>query len=675
MARYAVNLGEANKNWSDETAVTGTWASTSGGSGGATKPDASTNVFVDALSCLVSTGTLTVDTAASCLSMDWTGATNTPTLAQGAFKINCYGSATFIAAMTWIAIEYLDFYGTGNLTTNTLVAPVGIEVKVGGNLTIAGNSNLKIVCVQGGTLNTNNKIVTATQWIASTANAITITLGSSVIDCTSVSYTGTNITITANTSTINVSGTGALAGGNIDYNGASFNLNGTAHAVSGAFTVANLTRNGTATNANTVTFTSGTTVTVTGSFAMIGNSRANQLLVQSSTLGTAATITAGNWTGSTNVDLMDITATNAVDFSASVTIGDAGGNSGMTFPAPVTQNFTNVAGGNFSNPANFTSRIPLVGIDNLTITTAFNSGVTLTWDMPRIGRSVDFSGMSWTGTATTVAKSQAIDIYGSLLLKVGTSLAGTFVENFRGRGSFVINNAGVRFYVPTIYAVGGTYTCTFTSAVALGALTVLNGTGIINNQTFNLAAFASLGTATRTVDLANSVMTLTNAGANPFLMAASGLTFISTGSTIILSNPTANPSLFAGGGLTYNNIQVSGAGNYALTVTGNNTFNTLIVNRSEAAKTIVTTGTTQTVNNFISVVTGATVLTMTGGTWTKKPGIRNINLDYVTAAGVTFSPVNTWFLGTHSSNTSGSGEVEAVGASLKAGILRELGII
>lgn len=86
------------------------------------------------------------------------------------------------------------------------------------------------------------------------------------------------------------------------------------------------------------------------------------------------------------------------------------------------------------------------------------------------------------------------------------------------------------------------------------------------------------------------------------------LEFIGTTSTTFVDTDDVQ---FAGGGLTYNNIQVAGAGEYALTVTGNNTFNEFKVDASLADKTIkFTDGTTQTIYETI-LDAGANAITLT----------------------------------------------------------------
>jgi len=153
------------------------------------------------------------------------------------------------------------------------------------------------------------------------------------------------------------------------------------------------------------------------------------------------------------------------------------------------------------------------------------------------------------------------------------------------------------------------------------------------------------------VDLGSSTITITDTTAGSkfgYYHLTSGLTWDAGTSAIILTNSGVNAQTFAGGGLTYNNVTVQGAGAYNLTVTGNNNFNTFTVDASAAAKTIVATGTTQTVRNFVRDI-GNKVITLTGGTWTKTGGGR-INLNYMSISGVTVNPSGMWYAGASSTN-------------------------
>ncbi len=644
-----ITIGTA-ANWN----TVNSWSAADGGAVGASVPTSADNVYFTANAFTAASQVLTVDAAASCLSMDWTGAGNTPTLAHSA-TLNVYGAYTGIAGMSHTGTSKMAFPnstgGSVNITWGVaLSCPLEFPATaVASSVWVfqdACNIGTQTFTFSRRTLNINGQTVTCGAFNIDGGSAgIILTLGAATINCTSWSMTSTTTSLTANTATINITGTGACALGSANWNGVDFNLNGTAHKVSGAATGIDVfTRNGTATNANSITFTSGTTLTVT-TFAMIGNSRANQLLVQSSTLGTAATITATNWTGTLNADLMDITTTNAVDFSAgglnNATIGNAGGNTGFTFIAAAPQTYTDSGDHKASTAGNWTSRIPLVGIDDTTI------GATITYDMPRMGKSISV-------TAGTLTKSQNMEIYGSLTLTSGVIWAGNFAEIFRGRSSYTLNSAGISLYSFRPYNPSGLITLT-------APLTSV--TAIYPEGSFNDGGYTVITTAiTRQLSLTGTItksgiwaLNTTSAGNKWNMFSTTGLTFVDTGTTI-LTNSGVNAQTFAGGGLTYNNVTIQGAGNYALTITGSNTFKTFTVDRSQANKTVIATGTTQTVGAFICAVSGVRTLTLTGGTWTKVGG-GAIWLDFATITNVTGNPDATWYAGVNSTDGTGNTRV------------------
>lgn len=80
-----------------------------------------------------------------------------------------------------------------------------------------------------------------------------------------------------------------------------------------------------------------------GNITINGNSTINRILIQSSVVGTQRTITNLGTVACTNVDFVDIKFNTAVDFSAQTNIGDANGNSGITFPASVAQTWSSMA--------------------------------------------------------------------------------------------------------------------------------------------------------------------------------------------------------------------------------------------------------------------------------------------------------------------------------------------
>jgi hypothetical protein len=225
MSNWIVFGGTGTGNWSDANH----WS--------AGVPDSTHDAIFNASSFNGAGQVVTVDVAANCLNMDWTGATNTPTLA-GSFILNFYGALTFINAMVYTHTGELSAKGTSTLTSNglSLTTTADIVANFATSLTILDNLNI-------GTkfLYTNESILVFASGITVTCGgfnpnnvaASILTMNSAIINCTSMTVGAGAFTVTANTATINISGTGALAARNANYNGATFNLNGTAHTVTG----------------------------------------------------------------------------------------------------------------------------------------------------------------------------------------------------------------------------------------------------------------------------------------------------------------------------------------------------------------------------------------------------------------------------------------------------------
>jgi len=264
-------------NWSD---FTNHWFNATDGGGGShgAAPGVDDNAIFDANSFDNPAQTVTVDAAANCLDMDWTGATNTPTLATGPNVLGFYGNVTFIAAMVITGGEgtyILDTAtsGTQLVTTNGLSINCSIGVLTAGTGTLSLQDNLTAINLYfniGGTILTNNYTLNLVSFnVLGHTGTRTLTLGSSTVNISGVGgwKAGADLILTANTATINVSGTGVFAGGGITtYN--IVNLNGTAHTISGSNTFASL--NLPAGTTQTITFTDGTTQTV-GAAALSGS--------------------------------------------------------------------------------------------------------------------------------------------------------------------------------------------------------------------------------------------------------------------------------------------------------------------------------------------------------------------------------------------------------------------
>jgi len=146
-SRYWVGNGG---NWSDNA---NHWASTSGGAPGASKPTASDTVYFNASSFSSATQTVILDEDANCLSMIWTGVTNTPTLYIGDGRtLSINGTAcTFIANMnvtmgaSTIAMNVTaTFAGVSKTTYNSL------EIKDNAVVTITGSNTFQLLKINAG---------------------------------------------------------------------------------------------------------------------------------------------------------------------------------------------------------------------------------------------------------------------------------------------------------------------------------------------------------------------------------------------------------------------------------------------------------------------------------------------------------------------------------------------
>ncbi len=327
-------------NWSN----TAMWANASGNmSGGASIPTNADNTFFDVNSFNSANKTVLVDVAANTLSMNWTGALNSPTLTWLTGNIlGVYGKVNFIAAMTIIGdgttnTQLRVVNATGELTTNGAVVNVMIGVQTA---TLSLQDNLTQTSTGTGiyvgigttisTLLTNNNNITSSSSGLSSAYgaACTITLGTSTVQVTSWGIS--NTTVTPSLHTIKITGTGVFSGGNqATYNNVS--LLGSAHTISGNNTFNQLSLNSTA--AQTITFTDTTSQTAT-TLTLGGSSGFQHTLQGSGVAGWSVNQTAGTVTA----DYITISRSTGVGSATYNAVGgsvDGGNNVNWNFPLTV----------------------------------------------------------------------------------------------------------------------------------------------------------------------------------------------------------------------------------------------------------------------------------------------------------------------------------------------------
>jgi len=330
---WVVSGGTGTGNISDANH----WDEHPNGLGGDAPPVLGDSINFGALSFNGAGQVVTVDASTNILNMDWTNATNSPT-----FTINntlsVYGSITFISAMTLTAtsgsIIIKGDSPSSTLTSNGLVwhcNGLTFSSTFTGTLTLQDNLDMtgKNITHIAGTINTNGKTVIVATVVETGATARTLTLGNSVINCTTWDYSGSGLTLTPNTSTIKVTGTGAFTGGSlITYN--NVELNGTAHTISGSNTFVKLSFKPAA--GQTITFTDTTTQTA-ASFERTGT---GQIVFQGSAAAGWALTDNNGGTNTFNALTVSRSTAGGATFNATTSSLNSGNNVGWTFPSTIT---------------------------------------------------------------------------------------------------------------------------------------------------------------------------------------------------------------------------------------------------------------------------------------------------------------------------------------------------
>ena len=348
--------------------------------------------------------------------------------------------------------------------------------------------------------------------------------------------------------------------------------------------------------------------TITTALNLNGNSATNRLIIQSSTLGTARTITFNGATNPnttmSNVDFRDITAAGsfgAWDLSAITGLaGDALGNTDITFTTAATQTAT----GNSANwsTATWSGRVPLPQDD---VVLSLTAGQTLTNDMPRMCKNLSVT------TAMTLADSIATTIYGSMDLTNLSTLTFTDGIIFEGRGAVTLTSAGKSF-VSTITSAtfGGSLQLLDALSNTTAGISHTAGTFDANDFSVTLGTqYLGNGSIAHTVTMGNGTWTISGSGTKFTAIAAT--TVNAEGSTIYLSDTGGSSKTFTGGSKTYNNLQIAGGGAGAVIITGANTFNRIYFDGAGTKSITLPGSATTTILDGQDLANGPNLITFT----------------------------------------------------------------
>ena len=407
-------------NWNDGTTH---WSTNSGNIPSATHttPSATDDVVFDALSNATAY-TVTMDAGTNvCQNFTMGGPTLGAVTWAGSVALAISGSLNMSGGTAGITRNYtgrITFNataGTKTITSNGVKLPSITFNGVGGTFQLADN------------LLVTSDITRTNGTFDATTNLTTVTLDYA--------------------SSVAMSITGIFTGSNAFYNLANNNLSASD----------SLTLSGDITVTNNLTFT--------------GKAANQHILVKSNTVGTPRTITCtGASVNYSNTDFQDITIVDGT-LGTNSSVGDCGGNTGITFTGTADQHWVgtiaNSGTGTWSTAANWTSRVPLPQ-DNVYMNFAFGTSCTVSADMPRLGKSIDWTGATWT-TALTWGNSLSNTLYGSLTLISGLTVGANNGLLFAGRndatfttfGLTIDRNISIGLFGKTLTLVGNLIAHTF----------------------------------------------------------------------------------------------------------------------------------------------------------------------------------------------------------------------
>ena len=682
-------------NWSD----TARWSTSSGGGSGASVPRSHDDVVFDALSnataytATVNAVTGGIRTKALTVAGPLVG---NLTLAGSTAIVGIHGNVTLPATgltRTYTGDITLSGSSTGRtLTTNGVALASQINVNgVNCGWSLVGAANIGTLVVTNGSFDTASYSFSVSLIRSDFAHTRSLSLGSSVltlgatgsfpIDFGTTETNRANLTFAAGTSQINDPRTAPNFNGNNQtfYNYTFTSTSASTIIINGVNTFNNLSFTGiTAAGLKVVSLTANQTISGTLTLSA-GTNATMRTFVRSDTIGTTRTLTCAAFSG-TDADFRDITIAGAAAPVSGTRLGDAKGNSGITFGAGVTRYWNLAAGGNWSatgwaatsggTPA--ANNLPLAQDTALFEATGLNSGTTITINANYNIGTIDMSARTSNTMTLAAAGNGSATIYGNWINGTGTTLTFTGTFTFAGRGSQTITSAGKTFTQRiTTDSPGGSVTiqdALITNLSSSSAFNHISGTFDANGYNVTISGgtggVASQGTTSRILALSSGTWTLSGTGG--WNISGSNLTVTGTGT---ISLTSASAKTFNGGGISYSGITLNQGGAGTLTISGNNTFANITNSYKATGATTLNFGTTtQTVGSFTASGEAGRVLTVQGSS-ASSPATLVLTSgtvttpDYLAITGVrAYNLVDTWYAGANSTNNGSLGWYFQTGA-------------
>jgi len=417
----------ANRYWVGGTgtwdaSTTTNWSTSSGGASGASAPTSSDNVFFDVNSnvvtgaFIVTLGTGNID----CLDFTASGLDGAMTLT--ASNLNVYGNwsspATNFTILTGTTVNFVTPTGASNTINTSGVSLGGVGILFGFSVASTGTITLASSLTTTGTLTLTSGTLTTAGFAVSVAGishstgTFTLNLGASAVTLTGTSafnVTASGFTLNAGTSTITCNNTASTT----------FLLYAAATFYNVAFTGANqgVTFNGATTLDNTLVFNNlsfstgpttagrkslsfyaGCSCTINGTLTIAGgvDARFRNSFGAVTLTWQQMSLTCNTYAIS-NVDFINCAVSGTT--ATGTSIGDAGGNSNITFTTPKTVYWSLLTGGVVTGTAYATSsggtpanaNFPLPQDTLIFDNTGLNTSATVTWSTSYYQPAIDAS--------------------------------------------------------------------------------------------------------------------------------------------------------------------------------------------------------------------------------------------------------------------------------------------
>jgi hypothetical protein len=640
----------------------------------------------------ITTGTyaLTITTASRVNALNFTGFTGS--WSPGVSTYTFDGSITLVAGMTFTAgtgVWSLLNTGTYTITTagftinpitqnasNTVTFPAGTTTVNGtytftqGTLALDTNAS-SLSCTAFSSNNSNTRAIQfGTGSITTTGSGTAWTTGTA----TNLTYTGTPTVNISNNSSVATTVTAHTVGGteanafDFNFTTGTYTLTLTTTSVikslnftgfAGFYTQTVLTIYGNFTVSSGMTYTSsGSKITFAATSGVQLLTSAGKTLGQMQQSGAGGTVrlAAGTTTISATRDYslergtLDL-GTNSATFSCGQFNVDGSNTRSIIFgTGNITTTGSNTTAWNSQDATNLT----YTGTPTVNITTAsgtvtidahatgatesnvvninINSTVLATIDIANNSKfkSLNFTGYSGTWSPTFITCS----FYGNITLApLMTFTTGSGGWNLLATsGTQSITSAGKTLNSITQNGVGGTVS--LVDALSSLTYTLTNGTFDANDQNLTLSTgFVSSNSNIRTINMGSGVWTLSGTG-SVWNITTTNLTFNADTSTIELSDASTTAKTFDGAGRTYYNFILGGlTGIATYTITGANTFNSIVSSKSVSSTLVLPASTTTTTATFGVNGSGAgklfNITSSTSGTQATLNVTNPFTLDYV----------------------------------------------